>query len=273
MLQFAVSTWSVHRLLGITYANGPGDDPSPSAQPTFGKGELSLMALPAALKRRGYDRAEICHFHLASHEPGYLGEVRDAFQQSGVTIQTLLIDDGDITNPATRERDMAWIGQWIEAAGHLGARHVRVIAGKSKPTPEALALSVDGLRSLAKTGAACGVRIVTENWFDTLSSPSQVHHVLDAVGSDLGFLADTGNWSGPGKYAALASVFPRAGLCHAKCSFGPALDMDSADYGKCLQAAADAGYAGPFTLIFESEGDEWQGLETERQFVMDFLRP
>ena len=269
--QIAVSSWSVHHLLGITFANGPGKIPVGIPEPTFGQGTLGFLDLPAELARRGYHRAEICHFHLASREPAYLSRVREAFQNNGVFIQTLLIDDGDITNPATRDRDMKWIADWIDAAAVLGAENARVIAGKAKPTPEALALSVDGLAAMVKLGRATGVRIATENWFDLLSSPRSVHHVLDAVGDGLGFLADTGNWHGAAKYDDLKSIFARAELCHAKCSFGPGLVMDDVDYGRCMKAADEAGYAGPLTLIFDSPGDEWRGLDAERKFILDRL--
>ncbi len=264
----AVSTWSVHNLLGVTYANGPGVMPTGIAAPTFGSGAVALEDLPAELAKRSYYRVEICHFNLASQLPAYLAKIRKAFEASGVVIQTLLIDDGDITNPATRERDLAWIASWIEVAALIGAQNARVIAGKSKPTAEALALSVNGLRKMAAFGKARGVRIVTENWFDTLSTPEAVHHVLDAAGPDLGFLADTGNWGGPTKYADLQSIFARAELCHAKCDFGPGLVIDADDYGLCVKAAKEADYTGPFTLIFASEGDEWTGLEAERAFVL-----
>jgi sugar phosphate isomerase/epimerase len=265
----AVSTWSLHNLLGVTYANGPGVTPTGIAEPTFGPGEVTLLELPEALAMRGYLRVEICHFNLASQDAAYLASIRRAFERAGVAIQTLLIDDGDITNPQTRERDLAWIASWIVAAALLGAENARVIAGKSPPLPEALALSVDGLKAMAALGKAQGVRIVTENWFDTLSTPQAVHHVLDAVGPDLGFLADTGNWSGPSKYADLQSIFARAELCHAKTDFGPGLVIDAEDYGQCMQAAQDADYAGPFTLIFASEGDEWAGLAAERSFILE----
>jgi sugar phosphate isomerase/epimerase len=267
--QIAVSTWSLHNLLGVTYANGPGVTPTGIAEPTFGPGAVTLKELPEALAMRDYLRVEICHFNLASQDAVYLGAIRRAFESAGVIIQTLLIDDGDITNPATRERDLAWIASWIETAALLGAENARVIAGKSPPSPEALAFSVAGLKEMAALGKARGVRIVTENWFDTLSTPQAVHHVLDAVGPDLGFLADTGNWGGPTKYADLTSIFARAELCHAKTDFGPGLVIDADDYGRCIKAAQDAGYAGPFTLIFASEGDEWTGLAVERQFISD----
>jgi sugar phosphate isomerase/epimerase len=161
---------------------------------------------------------------------------------------------------------------WIEAAAVLGAEHARVIAGKSAPSPESLALSVDALKRLSRLGSERGVRIVTENWFALTASPHEVHYILDAVGEDLGFLSDMGNWSGPTKYEGLKSIFARAQLCHAKCHFGPGLDMDQTDYGKCVGAALGAGYAGPFTLVFESPGEPWQGLEMERDFLLTAMR-
>ena len=262
----AVSSWSVHRKLGYAYANGPGA-PSPFVKSdTWGLGEFDLLQLPAELAARGYARCEICHFHIGSLEPAELAKIGRAFADSGVLIQTLLVDDGDITNLATRERDLAWIAQWIEAASHLGAGYVRVIAGKAMPLAEALALSVEGLARLVAVGRVFGVPVVTENWFDLLSSPQAVHHVLDLV-PGLGFLADTGNWSGASKFDDLQSIFVRASLCHAKASLDTGFRLDEADFGACLVAARAANYSGPLTLIFADEGDEWQGLEAERQFI------
>jgi hypothetical protein len=267
----ALSTWSVHNLLGVMYDSGPGSSDPHVSQPIFGPGKLPLAGLPAEMARRKISRAEICHFHLASRDPVYLDEIGASFQEKGIEIQTLLIDDGDLTNVATRQRDLDWMMGWIDAAARLGAKHARVIAGKSRPTPEALALSVDALKALARRGKFLGVRVVTENWFDLLASPREVHHVLDALDGEVGFLADTGNWKGPQKYENLRSVFARAELCHAKCHFTDGMVMESDDYRNCLLAARAGNYSGPFTLIFESPGDEWRGIEMERDFVQAFL--
>ena len=241
----AVSTWSVHNLLE----------------------KIPLEALPAELAARGFGRVEICHFHLTSQEPDYLRAMGKLFRDHGVVIQTLLIDDGDITNPSTREKDVVWISSWIESAAHLGAENARVIAGKAAPTEAVLKSSVDALKSFAALGVKHEVRVVTENWFETLSMTQAVHHVLDAVGPSLGFLADTGNWHGATKYADLQSIFARAELCHAKTSFAPGLKLDEADNIQWLKAARAANYKGPYTLIFTDEGDEWQGLAIERKFI------
>ncbi len=266
-LQLAVSTWSVHRELGITYQQSPSDS-SGGIEPTYGPGKLKLTALPAELARRDITRAEVCHFHLANRDPAYLATIREAFAKSGVVIQTLLIDDGDITHPQNRARDTAWIATWIEAAAALGAENARVIAGKSKPTAATLALSVEGLRTLGQIGRTHGVRIVTENWLDMTPGPREVHHILDGLGPDVGFLVDTGNWDGPSKYADLTSIYARAELSHTKCSFGADRTMDQEDYRLCLATAIEAGYSGPHTLIFEGEGDEWRGVDMERDFVL-----
>lgn len=269
----AVSSWSVHRALGIFHPNAPGNDVAGQAEPRWGRGTLSLMELPEATAKRGINQLQICHFHLERRDPVYLGEVRAALSDAGVALSTLLIDNGDITHPSERDRDVAWIGKWIDAAAALGAKAARVIAGKQKPTPETLAASVEGLRALGRRGAEQGVRVTTENWHALLASPKEVHHVLDRLDDAVGFMADFGNWKTAGrkKYEDLASIFARSEDTHAKAWF-PEDTIDGEDFGRCLDAAKAVGYSGPYTLIYEDKGDdEWRAVEIERDFVLAHL--
>jgi sugar phosphate isomerase/epimerase len=270
----AVSTWSLHRTVGLTWWDKP--DAPATAKEAYGKGSVKVLDLPAAVKKHGIPNLQLGHFHVERLDKAWLREFRAAAKEAGVTITSLLIDDGDISAAATHNRDVAWINRWIDHAAEVGANTARVVAGKQKPSAEALALSVAGLRELAAHGKSVGVRIITENWHDLLSSPKEVHHVLDAVGGDLGLLVDFGNWKGPGKYADLASIMPRGEDTHAKCSFSAKLDaagaMDRDDYGKCVLIANDAGYDGPYTLIYDGpDDDEWTGLAMEAQFIRDTL--
>lgn len=269
--RIAVSTWSLHRLLGTTYphdltttAIGPGDD-------TYGEGTESLLGLPSVLANHGYHRLEVVSFHMRSRDAIYLAEFKDQLARAEVKLQTLLIDAGDITHPEHGARDEAWIAGWIETANELGAENARIIAGKQAPTPETIGRSVAALKRLADANAGSSVRLVTENWFDLLSSPAVVHEVLDRLEGRIGLLADFGNWSGETKYEDLASILARAELCHAKASF---LDgqLDEADYGACVGAAEDAGYQGPYTLIFDAgHPHEWAGLALERDFILSLI--
>jgi sugar phosphate isomerase/epimerase len=270
----AVSSWSVHRALGIFHPNSPADDAFGEAQEKWGKPQLGIMDLPEAISRRGIGHLQLCHFHLESRDPAYLGEVRAAIADARVTLSTLLIDDGDITHPTEHDRDRDWIGKWIDAAAELGAKAARVIAGKQQPTPETLGRSVEGLRALARRGAEQGVRVTTENWLALTASPKEVHHILERLDGEVGFMADFGNWKTTGKarYDDLASIFARSEDTHAKAWFPTDGAIDAEDFGQCLAAARRTGYSGPYTLIYEDKGaDEWTAVEIERDFVKNYF--
>ncbi|HEY8576068.1 MAG TPA: TIM barrel protein [Devosia sp.] len=265
--RIAVSTWSLHRLLGATYPHDLTTHDVGPMQETYGEGTESLLGLPSVLANHGYHRLEIVSFHLRSRDPIYLTELKDQLRIAKVRLQTLLIDAGDISHPEHGERDMRWIAGWIETANELGAEHARIIAGKQKPTRDALDRSIKALTALADSNSGSPLRLVTENWFDLLAEPAHVHYLLDKLDGRIGLLGDFGNWQGPEKYSDLRSIFGRAELCHAKASFIDG-DLDEADFGACVRLAEEAGYKGPYTLIFDSEiPGEWQGLAQERDFI------
>jgi len=269
--RIALSTWSLHRLLGTTYPHDLDSDAVGEAQDTYGEGEESLLGLPSVMANHGYRRLEIVSFHLRSRDPVYLGELRDQLQVSGVRLQTLLIDAGDMTDPVHGARDTRWIGGWLDVANELGAENARVIAGKQAFSPETLARSVAGFRQLLARNAGSPLRLVTENWFDLLSTPQAVRQLLDRLEGEVGLLGDFGNWGGEGKYEDLSAIFGRAELCHAKAGFRDG-QLDEADYGDCVGLAEAAGYTGPYTLIFDADHPhEWAGLAAERDFILSRL--
>ncbi|MDB5528268.1 MAG: sugar phosphate isomerase/epimerase [Devosia sp.] len=270
--RIAVSTWSLHRMLGTTYPHNLDSLEIGPVQETYGEVDESLLDIPSAIANHGINRLELVSFHLPSKDPVYLGELRSALSNADVALQTLLIDAGDISDPATSARDTEWIWSWIEIANQLGAERARVIAGKQKPTRDALDLSVKALTSLAERNAGSKVRLTTENWFDLLAEPAQVHYLLDKLDGRIGLNGDFGNWGRATKYDDLRAIFGRAETCHAKGSFADG-KLDEADYGQCLQAAEEAGYKGPYTLIFDAETpDEWAGIETEKEFIEELLK-
>ena len=270
--RLSVSTWSLHRQLGRPDFYGP-EEGKQIPVPTHGRGELSLLELPARVAEFGINTLELCHFHIPSLDKGYLNELRGALEAADVELFSLLIDHGDITDPEYADRDLVWIGEWIEIAGMLGATCARAIAGKTDPSAEVLEMSRNGLQKLAARAEANGVRLMTENWFSVLSTPENVLTLLDRLDGEVGLCLDFGNWKGETKYADFEAIAPRAESCHTKAHFPAPGEMDKDDYIRCLDLTQDAGFSGPHTLIYDGPGDdEWEGLSIESDVVQSYLK-
>ena len=270
MPDFSVSTWSLHRALGAMYEPAADGSGRLVAREPWGPGSWSLLDVPAEIARRGIRNLEICHFHFPQTDDAYLQELRRRLDAHGITLFSILVDAGDITHadPARREADLAWIRGWIDIAGRLGARNVRVIAGDARPDdPEGLNLSAEALQALAGYARDRGVRVMTENFHALTSRPEAVNALLDRLEGQVGLCADFGNYGGATKYDDLAAILPRADSVHAKAHFTPDGAMESDDFNRCLDLAAKAGFNGPYTLIFEGPQDEWSGVSAIRQAI------
>jgi len=252
-----VHAWSLDRTLG-RYRAGT------TAEPTG----MALLDLPAALAEQGYRTVQICHFHLPSRDPSYLGELRAALDASGITLDAFLIDDGDLTHPDEGPAQEAWISDQLTDAVALGAYRVRVVAGKTR-TDDAQAVSSQALGRIA--ARAGELRVVTENWLDVTRDAADVEAILDPLEGSVGLLIDLGNWTGETKYAELAKITRFAETCHAKAHWDGA-QIDEQDYRRSVRTILDAGYAGPFALVYAAEDDdEFAGLAVQRAIVTDEL--
>jgi hypothetical protein len=263
--RIAVSTWSLHRYLGVSYPHDLSTLAVPEGEPTWGKGDDSLLGVPSALRRHlDVGLVDICSFHLRSLDPIYLDELKASLAASNVALQMLQIDAGDITHPIDGQRDLDWTSHWLEIAERLGARYARVIAGRQPASAETLDRSAQHLRTLAERNSGSSVRILVENWFDLLDRPEDVHTLFGKLDDAVGLNVDTGNWRGERKYADLASIFPAAELCYLNPVFANG-ELDQNDLGRVLTIADDAGYQGNFTLIYDADhpSDEWTGLGME----------
>jgi hypothetical protein len=269
--RLSVSTWSLHRALGRPDFYGPAEGERIPAG-SHGRGAMSLLELPAKIAAFGIHTLELCHFHLPSRDPGYLAELRAALEGSGVQLFQLLVDAGDVTDPANADRDLAWIRGWLPVAAALGAERARVIAGKAEPSEAALDRSYAALSTLAGEASVSGVCLTTENWFALLSRPEVVLGLLDRLEGQVGLCLDFGNWGGPGKYEDLAAIAPRAESCHAKAHFSAPDLVDADDFVRCLEITRAAAFSGPYTLIYDGPGDdEFAGLARERELAAPFL--
>ena len=82
--RYAVSTWSLHRTLGRPAFTGP--ETVTGTQAEIHSDALPLLELPSRLKEFGIHKVEICHFHLPTRDTTYLTKLRNALEESGITL-------------------------------------------------------------------------------------------------------------------------------------------------------------------------------------------
>lgn len=275
MSALAVSSWSLHRRLGATYPGLELQSGARAAAQPYGPGAISLLELPAEAARHGIALLEICHFHFPSTDTAYLRLLRSRMDEAGVAPLTVLIDEGDITEEDADERlqVLSLIEGWIDVAAALGARQARVTAGFAQPGDEAVRRSSAALAALADYGRQRRVRVITENWLTLSTHPAALLEILDRTGDGVGLCVDFGNYKGEEKYDHLRSIMPRATSVHAKADFPTSGKMDGADFTRCLDLTRETRFDGPYVLIFDSDGDEWQGVEQVASAVRPYLAP
>lgn len=262
----AVSTWSLHRSLG----NYVHPDSAVHGGPFMTLPEIdsgkSLLDLIPDIAAHGYSIIQICHFHLASTDSEYLTSIKTTLADHGISLDMLLIDDGDLTAKDVAPQ-LAWIEQWLTVAETLGSKRARVIAGRGAPTLASLRAVGEQLAALAARHP--NVRIVTENFMEMTPDAESVLTILDAAGDSVGLLIDLGNWAAPEKYAELRRIAPRAESCHAKCSF-TASGPDEEDFRRALAVLNEGDFAGPIALIYDGpDPDEFARLDDEFVVVQD----
>jgi sugar phosphate isomerase/epimerase len=234
------------------------------------EGQVSLLEVPALLKEHGISTMELCHFHLPAADPAFYHDFRTAMIENEIELWSLLIDDGDITHPEHGDRDRQWIEGWIDRAKDLGAKCVRVIGGMQSTDPQVLERSIAQLAKLQDYAEERSIRVLTENWHETLSTPAALTLVLDELRGEVGLCFDFGNWSGPTKYKDLAQIAKYATSCHAKCQFVDG-EPDVADFDACLKITQEAGFDGPYTLVHGEPGRVWESIDQQVQLLQPYL--
>jgi len=268
--RIALSTWSLHRALGKPAFYGPDDDRIPTQ--THGHGALRLLDVPARIAQAGFHTLELCHFHLPSTDASYLSELRAAADKAQVEIWNVLIDAGDVVAPVHGARDEAWIVKWIGIAHALGAKRVRVIAGKQAPTAANLKHSREALLRMADQAEAGGMRVLTENWFELSGTPDALHELMHTTSGRVGLLFDFGNWKSATKHADLTQIARYAESCHCKPQFNADGSLERADYTRCFDIVREASFSGPFSLIYDGPNDdEFAGLAAEKAIATAYL--
>ncbi len=212
---------------------------------------LDLLDFPGEVAARGINCVDLCIQHIPNIEPGYLAELRAAFESADVELYQLLIDIGEVgsADPDESSASIALTKRWMEIAAELGATGVRYVPGDSKPTPATISQSGEAFRDLYDYCVACGVEPATENYKGFNNEADDLLKVLDLSGRDYGLVADFGNAAGPRKYDTLSKLMPRATAIHQWVDIAADGTLNVEDSRHCLNMARDNGFDGPVMLL------------------------
>ena len=266
MIEIAISSWSVHGLLGEAWYLPDENGVMVNHGQTGG---MPLLELPGFIARDGIRLMELCNTHLPSLDEAYLARLRTALDDAGVTLANLLVDTGNLS----AADDDQWRAEiedaksWQDVAAKLGALGVRLDCGTDEPTDAAIHRSSQALRELADYGASIGLATTTENWRETSVQSDNLLRIMDRVERPLKLCVDFGNAKKTGdKYGTMKALLPRATSLHCKGNFdGDALDL--AEFQHSLSLVKDADFAGHVVLIEDGTDDEWRKVLTLKRHV------
>lgn len=212
---------------------------------------LNLLAFPAEVAAHGINCVDLCIQHIPNIEPGYLAELRSAFQSAGVELYQLLIDLGEVasSDPDERSASIALTKRWMEIAAELAATGVRYVPGDSKPTSDTIRKSGEAFRELYDYCLECGLEPATENYKVFNNEADDLLQVLDIAERDYGVVADFSNANGPNKFDILEKLMPRATAIHQWVAIDDDGALNVEDSKRCLNMARDSGFDGPIMLL------------------------
>ena len=222
---------------------------------TYGQeaGKISMLDLPKVM-RNDLDMRVIDFMSrtLESFEPAYLETLRKAVEENNCIATNLKCNQKGInmasTEEATRQEALRIYRESIDAAGLLGCRWIRPVAGGGKnPNRDLL---VESYRELIDYGGERNIGILIENVGWIANDPDAIPDLIGRVGEGLLAGPDTGNWKDDEtRYAGLTNAYPFAVTSDFKAF---QLESDGShpkyDLEKCFRTGWDVEFRGPWCI-------------------------
>ncbi len=224
--------------------------------------------------RFGISGIEICQAHLKDASGAALEKLRSAIASRGCIHYSFPIDVGDVSqaDEDSREKDLKAIEGWMEIAGQLDAKNVRVNVGRSARADE-LSVTVGSFRRLAAKAEQLRMGLLIENHGGVSGDPEFVVGLVKELGvSNVGTCPDFGNFPEGIRYAGLEALMPYARHVHAKTyDFDESGNHPAFDVGRCIEIVRRSGYEGAYSIEFEGKGDQYEGITRTKELLLRYL--
>lgn len=265
MVEIGICSYSFHRLLGagkqdiFQYIRDCKE---------LGCTQLDPWNYHLDLIRKNDEKVQDEYFMDAAHllsdeEVDYLNRVKAAADVVCLPFGLIAADGAHIYEPESDKRavNRARAYRWLEAAGRLGAKQVRIDAGGPEEMPvEAYTIIREGYRDVIDRAGEKGIGVLVENHWGPTVLPDNVIRLLEGV-PDLGLLLDTHNWKAGYRDEGRARCARYAKGLHIK-----TLHWDDAgnEVGENVEEAIklllEAGYHGVWGIeSVPDDGDEYAG--------------
>ena len=231
---------------------------------------LTLLSVPQYYRQRfGIRQLEFWSKHFDSLDEPYLLEVRDRVKAAGAELVNVQVDaayDLASTQEEERQRSLATVRQWIDAAGLLGSQAVRINPGKAGGSVE------KSIASMKEVNAYCRSKrlpLLTENHFGLEMDPDVHLRIREAAGPGNVYTdPDFGNYPVETMWESLAKIIPYAWAVSAKAvDFNAQGEHVSYDFDRCVQMCERAGFKGVY--LVEQWSRREQDLDAEK--IADWL--
>ena len=214
----------------------------------------------------GVDAVEIIQRDITQIDADGIDRLKDGLRAAGVALVSLPIDVGHISRPdaTKREHDLRLIELWLDVAAALGCPVARVNSRDGD-----LEVAIASYQRLVDYGRARGVAVVMENHGGLSANRETARAILTAV-PGLGTAPDFGNFKDAERDDALAEWVPRARIVHAKTfDFDDQGRMPAFDFARCIRIVHDAGYDGYYSIEFEGNGDQVDGVRRSLALIRE----
>ncbi|UCH36306.1 MAG: sugar phosphate isomerase/epimerase [Armatimonadota bacterium] len=175
-----------------------------------------------------------------------------------------------------RDKDIAWVKQWIDHARVLGAPFCRIYAGgvqEGQSHDDTFKWCVEAIQEVSEYGGTRGVMCGLETHGGLTATGEETQRILEAVKSDwLGLNLDIANFHTEDPYADTELVAKYAITVHLKTEAHPAgQDKQPMDFQRVIDIMRGVNYRGYLTIEHEANEDPAEAVPRYAKILRGLL--
>jgi sugar phosphate isomerase/epimerase len=236
---------------------------------------LTLLDVPAYYRERFAIRnLEFWSHHFESLEKPYLNELRARLKAAKAELINVQVDaayDLASTNEEERQRSLETVRKWIDAAGLLGSRALRINPGRPDGSVEK---SIASMKEVNRYCLSKHLPLLIENHFGLEMNPDVHLRIREGAGPrNVYTLPDFGNYPLESMWDSLAKILPYAYVVSAKAvDFNEKGEHISYDFDRCVQLCERAGFKGIYLVEQWSRKDQDLDYEKIADWMLQRVR-